>query len=184
MRSLGRPFNHPSVEALIVEIYKIVQPIDDATPTGTVLNGTEIVFVDPVDPVGHSLNIQWSLDGGELVGQTGTTLDLAALSLSQGSYLLSVTVADNTPLVRNEADRDVWMTQSLNWTVEVPVGPGDVNCDNVVDLADVSAMVLALIDPMAYLDAYPLCSLSRADINGDGFADGADLQGFTHALVP
>lgn len=65
---------------------------------------------------------------------------------------------------------------------------GDLNCDSVVDLADVPHFVQALIDPAGY-DAdhdgspYPACSLSLANLNGDGTIDGLDIAGFVEALV-
>ena len=52
MRSLNRPFNLPSAEALVIEFYKIVNPIDDSMPQNEVLNGSSVVWVDVVDPVG------------------------------------------------------------------------------------------------------------------------------------
>jgi hypothetical protein len=135
MRSLGVPFNLPSAEGLILEFYKIVDPLDDATPTGQTLTGTETVFVDPVDPVGHALDVAWFLDGSPIPGATGTTLDLNALGLGFGGYELAVTVTDNTALVRDEAARSAWMMRTLTWDVLATL-PGDLNGDLMVDLQD------------------------------------------------
>src|SRR5262249_39926509 len=64
MRTLGRPFNLPSVEALIIAMYHFVTPIDNSTPVGTVLNGTETVSVTPMPVVGSpALSVQWLIDG-------------------------------------------------------------------------------------------------------------------------
>ncbi len=123
MRALARPFNLPSVEALILEFYQIVRPIDDSTPTTETLNGSETVFVDPLDPVGHALSIQWFLDGDPIDGADEGTLDLDALNLEPGPHALSVRVRDNTDFVRNETARDQWMTQTLDWQMEVPGEP-------------------------------------------------------------
>jgi hypothetical protein len=135
MRSLGHPFNLPSAEGLILEIYRIVNPIDEATPTAQTLAGTETVFVDPVVPVGHALDVQWSLDGGPIPDATGTTLDLGALGLALGAYELAVTVTDPTSLVRDESARSAWMTETLTWDLLVTV-PGDLNGDFKVDVRD------------------------------------------------
>lgn len=124
MRSLGRPFNHPSAEAIIIEIYKIVKPIDNSTPTGTTLNGNETVFVDPIDPVSNPLQITWKLDGNVIAGATGTTLNLSTQSIPSGAHTLSVVVKDTTTLVRNETARNTWMTQTLNWNLLVGNEPG------------------------------------------------------------
>jgi hypothetical protein len=161
MRSLDVPVNLPSAEGLIIEIYKGVDPIDDATPTAQTLAGTEIVFVDPVDPVGHPLDVQWSLDGSPIPGATETTLDLGGLGLSFGDYELSVTVTDSTPLVRDESARSSWMTRTLNWDLFVTV-PGDLDGDFVVGMQD---FLLLLSDwgPCPQ-PCPPTC---HGDINGD-----------------
>jgi len=117
MRSLGRPFNLPSVQALIIEIYRIVSPIDDATPEEKMLSGADIAYVVPVQPVGHVLDIEWRLDDDVIPGAEGTTLDLATLGLNSGEYTLSVIVTDNTEWVRDETARATWMTDSRSWTV-------------------------------------------------------------------
>lgn len=184
MRSLGRPFNLVSVEALIVEFYKIVRPIDDSTPTDAALTGSEQVFVEPVQPISHALDIAWALDGLEIGGATGNILDLAALSLTPGAHTLTVQVSDPTPLVRNEALRDQWLRQTLIWSVFVPqcAGAGDLNCDGITSVADISGFVLALTDPNAYAAAYPDCSLAAADVNCDGAASLADIAPFVALL--
>ncbi|MHC4220560.1 MAG: M64 family metallopeptidase [Planctomycetota bacterium] len=135
MRTLGRPFNLPSAEGLILEIYKIVDPIDDSTPTGHILAATDTVFVDPMDPVGHSLEVAWSLDASPIPNATAATLELGGLGMGLGVHELSVTVTDRTPLVRDEIAREIWMTRTLTWDVFATV-PGDMNGDFLVDWQD------------------------------------------------
>jgi parallel beta-helix repeat protein len=60
---------------------------------------------------------------------------------------------------------------------------GDLNCDEVVDVNDITPFALALTDPAAYQLQYPGCSPSRADINLSGTADGADIQFFVDTLL-
>lgn len=184
MRALGRPFNHPSAEALIIEIYKLVRPIDDATPTGGTLNGSETVFVDPVDPIGNPLAITWKLDGDVLPGATGETLDLTTVPLPAGAHALQVIVQDTTTLVRNETARQTWMTESRTWNLFVPLRPGDVNCDGIADLDDVSALALALLDAAEYAAQYPDCPATQADVNGDSLRDGGDVAAFLSVIMP
>ena len=167
MRSLNRPFNLPSAEAIIIEVYKLLDPIDDATPTGPPLDGTEIVFVDPLEPGGHALDVQWFLDGFPLPVATSATLDLAALDLAPGSYQLSVTVSDPTELVRDESARSQWMSQSLVWEVHVPL-PGDLNGDGAVGIGDLF-LLLAAWGPCADCDNCP------ADLDDDCTVGVGDL---------
>ena len=166
MRSLNRPFNLPSAEGLIIEVYKIVAPIDDATPTGQTLTVRDTAFVDPVDPAGHALDIQWSLDGTAISGATGETLELALLQLLPGQYTLSVTVVDNTDMVRDAAARQAWLAQTLHWDLQIAGCRGDLNGDGVVDLADLG-ILLADFD----------CTGGNCagDVDGDGDTDLADL---------
>jgi hypothetical protein len=119
MRALGRPFNLPSVEGLLVEFYRTVRPIDDATPTDLVLSGDETVFVDPVDPIGFPLDVRWFLDGVPIAGANSDTLRIPELALSPGDYTLSVTVVDETEWMRDEGVRAQLLTQSLEWTLAV-----------------------------------------------------------------
>jgi hypothetical protein len=59
----------------------------------------------------------------------------------------------------------------------------DLNCDCHLNLADVTAFVLALLDPTAYSSAYPSCDAARADLNSDGKIDGLDIALFVAALL-
>lgn len=145
MRNLGRPFNLPSAEGLIIEFYKIVEPITAVSPATTqVLNGSEIVQVTPIGTVNNALAVRWTLDGAAIAGATGTSLSLGNLSLSSGSHTLAVTVTDNTTMVRDPDARAQWMTQSKQWTVNVPLacaadldnGGGTGVRDGAVDIND------------------------------------------------
>jgi parallel beta-helix repeat protein len=60
---------------------------------------------------------------------------------------------------------------------------GDMNCDGVVDTADIDGFVLALLNPAGYAAAYPHCRHDTADMNGDGAVDTADIDGFVAAIV-
>ena len=58
----------------------------------------------------------------------------------------------------------------------------DMNCDGVIDFDDVSAFMLALEDPNAYIAAYPNCNLLNADTNGDGAVTFDDIDPLVLAL--
>lgn len=120
MRALGQPFNLPSVEALILEFYRIVDPLDGHTPADEALVGNELVWVDPVDPAHHALSVQWLLDGAPLAGATADTLDLAAHAIEPGAHTLAAVVTDDTDLVRDEVARAELMTRTVTWSLNVP----------------------------------------------------------------
>jgi len=119
MRVLGRPFNLPSCEGLILDFYQAIRPIDGSTPTGTALVDPPLVFVDPIDPVGHELEIQWFLDGEPIAGAAQESLQVAAYHFPPGQHALSVRVTDPTPLVRDEPAREAWMTESRAWDLQI-----------------------------------------------------------------
>lgn len=57
---------------------------------------------------------------------------------------------------------------------------GDMNCDGLVNLADVPLFVDALLGTYNV----PGCDVNLANMNGDAAIDGLDTQGFVDALVP
>ncbi len=168
MRTLGRPLNLPSVEGIVIEIYRIVNPIDDATPNDQPLNGTELVVVDPVDPVDHALDVQWYLDGEAIEGATQTTLDLLSLALSNGRYALQVNVVDNTDFVRDENARAEFMTDTRSWIVIVEPLSGDIDGDGTVGVKDL-LILLGSWGPCVD------CAFCVADLDGDCTVGVPDL---------
>ena len=62
---------------------------------------------------------------------------------------------------------------------------GDMNGDGVMDNFDISAMELALVDPAAYLTAYPALAdyQLRGDVNQDGLFNNFDILAFEQMLM-
>jgi murein tripeptide amidase MpaA len=60
---------------------------------------------------------------------------------------------------------------------------GDLNCDGIVDTADIDGFVLALVNPTGYAAAHPHCDAQHADCNGDGAVDTADIDTFVQLVV-
>jgi hypothetical protein len=118
MRALFRPFNLPCIEQFVIQMYHFVRPIDDSTATDQPITRFDIVRVDPVDPVGHALDIVWKLDGDPIPGANGPALSLGAVAMSPGPHTLSVTATDNTWFVRDEAARAEWLTETREWTIQ------------------------------------------------------------------
>lgn len=172
MRALGRPFNLPSAESFIIEFYKIVDIIDDATPC-CVVDEEAVVFIDTLD-IAHPYTITWTLDDvvlGEY--ESDESVDLSMLTLDEGYHTLEVDVVDPTPWVRDEDARDAYMSQHMQWLIQViaPACPADINGDGTVDVADI----------LAVIDAWGPCPNCDADINGDDVVDVSDLLGIVDA---
>jgi hypothetical protein len=119
-----------------------------------------MMFVDPIDPANHVLEVQWSLDGDPIAGATGTDLDLGQLGLGVGEYELAVTVTDPTEFVRDEGVRAFFLSETRLWDILIPQ-PGDVNGDFMVGVADL-LIVLSLWGPCD--DPCPPCF---GDLDGD-----------------
>ena len=98
-------------------------------------------------------------DYAEMLGSNGLWNDLANAGASGGDFAV-VEVGTTTPTT------------------------GDLNCDNVVDINDIPAFIMALIDPAGYAVNFPGCDIQRADANNDTFKDGRDVDPFTQLLVP
>ena len=141
MRNLGRPFNRPGLETMVLEVYRIVSPIDGSSSTSQTYNGTETLSVVPMQPNGHSLDVQWSLDGVEIPGATGTTLDLSTLALTGCNVEVSVTVVDNTDWVRNEAARDLWMTDTRTFLLDIEGGGWTNYCTSTPNSTGAAAVI-------------------------------------------
>ncbi len=138
MRNLGRPFNMPSVEALVIEFYRTVSTIDGASPTATPYMGHDVeLFVTPMQPDGHDLDVRWFVDDEPVAGATADTLELCALQLQPGLRNIRVEVTDNTPWVRDEDARQLYMRDSRTYIVQILTPPGDRTGDGQLDFDDV-----------------------------------------------
>ncbi len=125
MRSLNRPFEEVNTEQFVRKMYEIVSVIDDVTPpSGTPMSPSTTFFVTPTNPVDHLLDIQWSMDGADLVGQTNTTFTPDLATLAVGLHTVGVTVFDSTARIRDESLR-LLMTESRQWPIEVLCMPGE-----------------------------------------------------------
>ncbi|MET7617669.1 M64 family metallopeptidase [Streptomyces sp. NPDC005408] len=108
MRSLGKPFNLPGVEAMIAGFYRHASVVTAATPTARTLRlgdtaKTSVPRLAGAD--GRQLTIRWYLDGRELKAFAGRSQvrvsDVVLRLLDRRTHQLSVTAEDRTPAVRD-----------------------------------------------------------------------------------
>lgn len=64
----------------------------------------------------------------------------------------------------------------------MPACPGDLDCDGALDMDDVSAFALAVVDGVAYAATYADCEWAQADLNADEIVDARDIAAFILAL--
>jgi hypothetical protein len=180
MRTLGRPFEEVNSEQLIMSIYRIVSPVDEATPVeGGPRFGCDALYVVPQRPADHDLTIRWLVNGMTIPGATQPVLVPAQVLLAPGTYTISVVVVDETPRVRDETFRNTYMTFTRSWLVDSFVSAvncqctsacGDLVRDRSINLADFAAFTQCFAGH-AYTTAGCIC----ADLNGDLRIDLADL---------
>ncbi|MGW0555924.1 M64 family metallopeptidase [Streptomyces sp. NPDC002926] len=108
MRSLGKPFNLPGIEAMIAGFYRHAKVVTAVTPTDRTLRlkDTAKAAVPRLRGAdGRQLRIRWYLDGRELKPFAGRTRvrvsDLALWLLDLRTHTLAVTAEDRTPAVRD-----------------------------------------------------------------------------------
>jgi len=117
MRSIDQPFGPVNAEQLLISLYQWVGPIDDATPAFYEPYPSDTMFfVTPLQPVNHSLDVQWSIDGTAIPGADDVTFTPS--TLSPGIHTVGVTVIDSTMSVRDEDARQTRMAGAREWQVE------------------------------------------------------------------
>ena len=106
-------------------------------------------------------------DGGSISGATTDTLIINAVAKTDsGSYDVVVTNACNAAT----------STAATLWLA------GDLNCDGLIDYADINPFVIALTGQAAYEAQRPNCFWMNADLNGDNVVNYADINPFVALL--
>ncbi len=113
MNLLPRPFNMPSVEKIISDIYGIVAPIDVHTDNTAPLNAPGGLQVRVVDP--EVIHVEWSVDGAVVSDDGGECFVLA--DLASGSHTVTARAYDDTPWVRLDEEQ---LSQTVSWEVIIP----------------------------------------------------------------
>ncbi|MER6915143.1 M64 family metallopeptidase [Streptomyces sp. NPDC000594] len=108
MRSNGKPFNLPGVEAMIAGFYRHAKPVTAVTPTDRTLrlrHRAKVTVPRLTGEDGRQLRVRWRLDGKELKHLAGRTevpvTHLVKHLLDLRPHTLTVSVEDRTPAVRD-----------------------------------------------------------------------------------
>jgi len=112
----GNPYNPPSAEEMVDHFYRRVKPIASATPAGAVAPGTTLQ-VTTLQPATHALDIRWAIDGQDVPAAAGSRSFAVTPEIAAAHSSVTVTVSDQTPLVRNPSYRSRDLTQTLSWDV-------------------------------------------------------------------
>ncbi len=120
--------------------------------------------------VGSGAGVYWSYDRGQHWTRNGS--DLPNVNIGD----LVIDTVNNT-ITAGTYGRGAWRA-----ALPPALAYGDLNCDGVIDPADIDPFVLALTDPAAYEAAYPGCEILRGDCNHDGVVDFDDVNPFISLL--
>jgi len=113
MNLLPQPFNMPSIEKIILDIYSIAEPIDAHTDNSEPLIAPKALQVRVIDT--EVLKLEWTVDGQLVSGQTSECFVVP--SLTAGAHEISVRVYDDTPWVRKNQEL---LEQTVTWQVTAP----------------------------------------------------------------
>ncbi|MCA9254953.1 MAG: hypothetical protein KDA33_04920 [Phycisphaerales bacterium] len=123
------------------------------------------VIAFTVDNCCPSVNATGVLQPGDYAFQSRT------LVIVDHSFMMSYTDSNAANVV----------TMTLNVPPASPLG--DMNCDGLVNTADVVPFIQALLDPDGYGAAFPDCDRNQADMNQDTLQNGADLNAFVSSIL-
>ncbi|MET0385994.1 MAG: M64 family metallopeptidase [Polyangiales bacterium] len=119
-------YNAVSREKMIMDIWRVVTPIDETVPKAGPLASPGPIEVHVVDP--EVIHVDWSVDGEVVKANGGETLDVATLGLSAGKHTISARAYDTAGMewVRYTSGtkwgRMNWARsqQTVEWSVDVP----------------------------------------------------------------
>ncbi|MDA8627964.1 M64 family metallopeptidase [Pseudomonadales bacterium] len=177
--------NAVSIQKIILDIYRLVRPLDGHTPAETVLTDPESLSVMVIDP--EVVKVNWSIDGQRILEAGPETLVLDELLKVPGAYQVTAHAYDEVvvhafsdnarphslDLVRRDFEL---LQQTVTWQVEI----GDNDADGTGNNADTDDDNDGVSDSA---DAFPLDADESVDTDGDGIGNNADLDddndGFT-----
>ena len=114
MRTLGQPFNAVSREALILQIYENVRPIDSWLANTDPLVGINNFWIDVVDP--NVIKVKWYVDNQLVTGAVGEAFRLSDYGYLGDHYSVRALAYDDTIGNWVRSDTDL-LQMSIDWTV-------------------------------------------------------------------
>jgi hypothetical protein len=129
MRSLGAPYGPINSEALILNLYNYVDPIDWYLPDSSTVflpSSTEEFhfMVKLVAPSERTMQVRWEIDGKTRKNGDEPTLTIDPSALTQGTHQVMVVVTDSTSMVKSDLQDLLYSSRS--WTIEKKYASGGV----------------------------------------------------------
>jgi len=121
MKTLIRAFCEVCSEQIVKSAYQRLRSIGAFAPVSTNVSVTttqSVAFsVTPLQPMTHSLSVQWFTNSIAVTGATNPTYNLFPNSFTNGTHTLRAEVRDSTALVRNDPANV--LSNSISWTLNV-----------------------------------------------------------------
>lgn len=120
-------YNAVSREKMVMDIWRIVRPIDGTSPPAGPVSGATTLTVQVIDP--EVVSVDWSVDGQVVAMKGGTSFDVAARGLSAGAHTIVAKAYDNAgeDLVRYRDGTGMYgrmnwarSQQTVTWMVTIP----------------------------------------------------------------
>ena len=169
MRSLGRPFDAVSREKIVLDIYRLIRPMDAYLSNAATVDNPRSFWVDVVDP--SVVNVQWSVDGTTVPGATGERFNPLDFGFTPGTYNVTARAYDPTDWVR--INRHL-LEQSVTWSLTL-FADGDANGDGLLTADDYALLDRGL--------AMGLSGWSNGDFDASGVVDVPDYLIIDRALA-
>ncbi|HEY5705569.1 MAG TPA: M64 family metallopeptidase [Terrimicrobiaceae bacterium] len=116
MRVLGEPFDAVSREEFILDIYRIVDPVDSWLSNAEPLSDPVKLWVDTIDPA--IIQHQWLVNGTLVAGAIGEEFDPIDFGFGPGTYTITSRNFDPTDWVRSYPEL---LQHDITWTVTYTV---------------------------------------------------------------
>ena len=119
MRMLNKPFCEICTEALLMNIYNFVNPIENFSPVEAeteLTSNTAVTFqADTIKLNGSSYDFLWEVDDEILADESKTSFALFPSFVKQGKHTVKIWISDNTEMVRTDVHG--LLTSSHTWSV-------------------------------------------------------------------
>ena len=138
MRSLSAPYGPINSEALVINLYNYVDPIDNYTPDlNNVFLSSEFSLlqfnVDLVNSSSDTMGIGWEIDGTIKNNENSESMAIDVSTLKKGGHTVRVLVADYTSLVRHDPQALLVSSRTWNFNKEYEVGAISGTIVNVIN---------------------------------------------------
>jgi hypothetical protein len=138
MRSLSAPYGPINSEALVINLYNYVDPIDNYTPDlNNVFLSSDLSLlqfkVDLVNSSSDTMGIGWEIDGTIKKNENSESMAIDVSTLKKGSHTVRVLVADYTSLVRHDPQALLVSSRTWNFNKEYEVGAISGTIVNVIN---------------------------------------------------